>query len=187
MSGADTREQIMTVGRFMVQSHGYNALSFREIAKAIGVKSASVHYHFPTKGDLGAALARRYSEDAATYIEAIEASGKDLASSFAQYTAIFRAALENDNRMCLCGIMAAEYGDLPPEVRAEVDRFTDVNVDWLSRMISRNDPGADPQTTREKAMAVFAAIEGAQLVARGRGDIGVFDRSMQIYRSVGLM
>lgn len=187
MSGADTKEQIMTVGRLMVQAHGYNALSFREIAKAIGVKSASIHYHFPTKGDLGAALARRYSDDATMFLNEIESQGKDLAASFTQYTAIFRGALVNDNRMCLCGIMAAEYGDLPAEVRTEVDNFTDVNVAWLGRMMSRDDPDVAADFVRDKAMAIFAAIEGAQLVARGRGDIGVFDRAMSTYKTVGLL
>jgi AcrR family transcriptional regulator len=54
----DMREAVMTAAKATVQSHGYNALSFRELAKEVGIKSASVHYHFPTKGDLGAALAR---------------------------------------------------------------------------------------------------------------------------------
>ncbi|MDF2795086.1 MAG: transcriptional regulator, TetR family [Pseudomonas orientalis] len=53
----------MTAARKMVQTRGYNGLSFRELAKEVGIKSASIHYHFPTKGDLGAALAKRYTED----------------------------------------------------------------------------------------------------------------------------
>ncbi len=60
----DTRETIMRAARAAVQAHGYNALSFRELAKEVGIKSASVHYHFPTKGDLAAALARRYADEA---------------------------------------------------------------------------------------------------------------------------
>jgi hypothetical protein len=34
---------VMTVGKATVQSHGYNALRFRELAKQIGIKSASLH------------------------------------------------------------------------------------------------------------------------------------------------
>jgi TetR/AcrR family transcriptional repressor of nem operon len=56
----DTREQIMALGRSTVQAHGYGGLSFRELAKAIGIKSASIHYHFPAKADLGAALVQAY-------------------------------------------------------------------------------------------------------------------------------
>src|SRR5205807_10608770 len=58
----DMREAVMAAARATVQAQGYNALSFRELAKRVGIKSASVHYHFPTKGDLGAALARLSAE-----------------------------------------------------------------------------------------------------------------------------
>ena len=178
MSTTETRETIMTVAKAMVQARGYNALSFREIAKDIGIKSASIHYHFPTKGDLGAALAKRYTDDAVGYFEQLLAEPLDLEARFQRYIAVFRAALLNDNRMCLYGIMAAEYGDLPPEVRAAVDGFSAANVRWLAPVL-----GAD----EARALAVFAAIEGAQLVARGRGDIAVFDRTIDAYRAAGLM
>ena len=34
------------------------------------------------------------------------------------------------NRMCLAGIMAAEHEELPPEVRAEVVEYAEMNVRW---------------------------------------------------------
>jgi TetR/AcrR family transcriptional repressor of nem operon len=178
VSTTETRETIMSVAKAMVQARGYNALSFREIAKDIGIKSASIHYYFPTKGDLGAVLAQRYTDDAVGYFEQLLAEPLDLATRFQRYIAVFRAALLNDNRMCLYGIMAAEYGDLPPEVRAAVDGFSAANVRWLGEVL-----GAD----EARALAVFAAIEGAQLVARGRGDIAVFDQTIAAYRAAGLM
>ena len=55
MTATDTKQTILEAARRVVQSRGYNALSFRELAKEVGIKSASIHYHFPTKGDLGAA------------------------------------------------------------------------------------------------------------------------------------
>lgn len=58
----DMHEALMAAAKATVQARGYNALSFRELAKEVGIKSASVHYHFPTKGDLGAALARRHTQ-----------------------------------------------------------------------------------------------------------------------------
>ena len=178
MSTTDTRETIMTVAKAMVQARGYNALSFREIAKDIGIKSASIHYYFPTKGDLGAAVAQRYTDDAVGSFEQLLASPLDLAARFERYIAVFRAALLNDNRMCLYGIMAAEYGDLPPPVRVAVDGFSAANARWLVQLLDADEA---------RALAIFAAIEGAQLVARGRGDIAVFDQTLAAYRSAGLM
>ncbi|MGR9499913.1 TetR/AcrR family transcriptional regulator (plasmid) [Rhizobium leguminosarum] len=182
----DMREAVMSAARATVQAHGYNALSFRELAKEVGIKSASVHYHFPTKGALGAALARRYTEDGAAYLTELLATSENATWCMDRYTEIFRSALANDNRMCLCGIMSAELGDLPTEVRTEVDKFAAMNVGWLSKVLSRAKPSASDQDLQEHAMAIFAAIEGAQLVARGCQDIGIYDRTIRAYRATGL-
>lgn len=182
-----SRYSVMAAARAAVQSHGYNALSFRELAREVGIKSASVHYHFPTKGDLGAALARRYTEEGAAFLAELLAASEDATWCLDRYTGIFRSALANDDRMRLCGIMSAELDDLPIEVRAEVDRFAAMNVDWLARVLARAKPLASEQDLQEQAMAIFAAIEGAQLVARGCRDIGVHDRTIRAYRSTGLI
>ncbi|MET3665175.1 TetR/AcrR family transcriptional regulator [Caulobacter sp. 1776] len=187
MTTTDTRETIMKAAQAAVQAKGYNALSFRELAKAVGIKSASIHYHFPTKGDLGAALARRYTDNAVGYFEQLITAPAPVEAIFADYVAVFRAALLNDNRMCLYGIMAAEYGDLPPEVRVAVDAFSAANVDWLVRLLGPRHPTLSDAALRDRALAIFAAIEGAQLVARGRGDITLFDQMIAAYRAAGLM
>jgi TetR/AcrR family transcriptional repressor of nem operon len=183
---ADTREQIMTAARAMVQARGYNALSFRDLAASVGVKSASVHYHFPTKGDLAAALARRYTEDGMAYLEAVLAEGSDYRECLASYVAIFRRALEDGNRMCLCGIMAAENEDLPAAVRAEVATFTNMNVAWLTDLLAMRRPGTSPELARARGAAIYAAVAGAQLVARGRNEIAVYDAIMDAFADTGL-
>ena len=179
---------IMDAARATVQARGYNALSFRELAKEVGVKSASIHYHFPTKGDLGAALARRYTEDAIHYLDGLLAAFPNPHACLQEYPKVFRAALANDNRMCLCGIMAAERHDLPAEVRTEVDRFTEVNVRWLVKVLSLpSHKTRNKEKAEQRALAIFAAIEGAQLIARGRGDTTLFDQSIAVYREAGLI
>ncbi len=181
----DTRETIMTVARTTAQAHGYNGLSFRELAKAVGVKSASIHYHFPTKADLGAALARRYSDDAIVTLEAIWQESQDPAVCLRKYADIFRLTLGNDNRMCMCGFMAAEYDDLPDAVKAEVQAFADVNVAWLAKVLSGI--CGDPAAAERRALAIYAAIAGAQLTARSRDDISVYDGIIESYRAAGLI
>ncbi len=187
LATVDTKQAIMNAARTVVQARGYSGLSFRELAKEIGVKSASIHYHFPTKGDLGAVLARRYTDEAVTLFDEFLAGSQNPKTCIRNYTDVFRAALLNNNRMCLCGIMAAERDDLPAEVRAEVDRFTDVNVLWLIKVLSLEKTGASGDAIAQRALAIFAAIEGAQLVARGRGDVALFDRSVEAYRTAGLL
>ena len=183
----DMREAIMAAARAAVQARGYNALSFRDLAAEVGIKSASVHYHFPTKGDLAVARARRYTDEGEAFLAEIIGASSDASWCMDQYTKIFRAALVNDNRMCLCGIMSAELDNLPESVRAEVDRFTEMNVAWLGRVLSLARPEARTDVVDEHAMAIFSAIEGAQLGARGRGRIDVYDRTIEAYRANGLI
>ena len=62
----------------IAQAHGYGGLNFRDLADDVGIKAASIYHHFPSKADLGAAVARRYWEDSAAELEAM--SAEDLGS-----------------------------------------------------------------------------------------------------------
>lgn len=186
MTHADTRQAILDVARGMVQANGYAALSFRDIATAVGIKSASVHYHFPTKGALGAELARRYTDEMSTYLGSLIDGRVDPTTFMSRYTGVFRGALANGNRMCMCGVMAAERDELPPEVQEEVARFSEVNVEWLTRAL-QSGTKAMSRDAASRALAIYAAVEGAQLVSRGFDDIALYDRAVEAYRMAGLI
>src|SRR5438045_2089211 len=110
---ADTKDRIMEAARLTVQDLGYNGLSFRELAKDVGIKSASIHYYYATKGELGAALANRYTAHYAEYFDGLLAQGLDPETCMARYTDVFADTLRNENRMCLAGILSAERNELP--------------------------------------------------------------------------
>jgi TetR/AcrR family transcriptional repressor of nem operon len=180
------KEAILVAARNAAQAHGYGGLNFRDLATAVGIKAASIHYHFPSKASLGAAVARRYWEDTAAELEAMSAGSAEPADGLRRYPDIFRRSLESGNRMCLCSFMAAEYDDLPDAVKAEVQTFTDINVAWLTQALTgKGFAGADDN--ERQARAIFAAIAGAQLVARSRADIALFDALIASYRKAGLL
>jgi TetR/AcrR family transcriptional regulator, transcriptional repressor for nem operon len=182
---SEMRDKILATARATVQQHGYNGLSFRELAKDVGIKSASIHYHFPSKGELGAALARRYSEEAHALFESFLVE-TDPSSWLRRYTDVYRMALERDNRMCLCGIMGAEYDELPDAVKAEVSTFADVNMAWLNKVLTKLGVTKD-QARNDRAAAIYAAVIGAQLIARSRNDISLFDQVINTYSTAGLI
>ncbi len=184
----ETKQRIMEAARLTVQDRGYGGLSFRELAKDVGIKSASIHHYFPTKGELGGALAERYTSDFARYLDALLEEGLDQAGCIKRYTDVFRNTLLNENRMCLGGIMAAEHKELPVEVRAEVVKFSEMNVRWLIKVLSLGKgTGPAAKAVQRRALAIFAAIEGAQLVARSRDDVSVYDEVVDAYRATGLL
>lgn len=184
--GSNAREDILAAAKRAAQAHGYTGLNFRDLALDVGIKSASIHYHFPTKADLGAAVAQRYWEDTAAALDAMWVETPDPVACLRRYPGVFRKALESGNRMCLCSYMAAEYDDLPDAVKTQVQTFADVNVAWLAKLlVAAERVGARDRERR--ARAIFAAIAGAQLIARGRSDVALYDAIIDSYRAAGLL
>ncbi len=160
---AVTKDQILDATERRIRDGGYGGFSFRDVAADVGIKSASVHHHFPTKTDLSAAVARRYTD---RLIEAVQ--GVPDEKRIGEWRQIFRNALRQDGRMCLCGILGAESGALPEPVVAEAKRFFQLATKTI----------ADKDTVhQDTGLRVFAALEGAMLMARAMDDPDVFDRA----------
>ncbi|MGY4478665.1 TetR/AcrR family transcriptional regulator [Bradyrhizobium sp. USDA 3364] len=183
---SSSREAILAAAKRTAQARGYGGLNFRDLADDVGIKAASIYHHFPSKADLGAAVARRYWEDTAAQLESMLAETPDPVRCLRRYPEVFRKALENNNRMCLCSFMSAEVDDLPDAVRQEVQSFADVNVAWLGKLLVAARL-VNARKSEQRARAIFAAVAGAQLMARSRGDISLYDSLIDSYRAAGLL
>jgi len=179
-------DRILALATRIAQAHGYGGLNLRTLADAVGIRAASLYHHFPSKAHLAAAVAKRYWEDAAAALEAMSADIADPLERLRRFPGTFRASLENGNRMCMASFMSAEYDDLPEAVQAEVRTFADVNVAWLAKTLAAAGV-AKPREAKKRARAIFAAVAGAQLMARGRQDIKLFDELIDNYRAAGLL
>jgi TetR/AcrR family transcriptional repressor of nem operon len=184
--GTSSRDRILETATRIAQAHGYGGLNLRALAEDVGIKAASLYYHFPSKAELAAAVAKRYWQDAAEGLELISSTTPDPAERLRRFPGTFRVALANDNRICLCSFMTAEFDDLPENVKREVETFTDVNVAWLSKtLVAAGIVGT--RDAKKRANAIFAAVAGAQLMARGRSDIKLFDALVKNYELAGLL
>jgi len=165
---ADTSQRILDIAERLVQTRGYNGFSYADVAEALKVTKASLHYHFPSKAQLGARLIERYERSFVAALEAIDAQGRDARDKLRRYAALYEEVLR-DNRMCLCGMLAAESGTLPKAMREDVRHFFDVNEKWLAGVLqqgrrekSREFAGAPAEAAR----TLIAALEGAMMIAR---------------------
>ncbi len=182
----DTREAIMAAARSTVQKDGYNALSFRDLAADVGIKSASVHHHFPTKPDLADALVKRYREDVTALLEPL--ADLPFAEAMNSYVALFRSFFSDCNQMCLGGMFSAEVTALPEAVNVSLRLFMDAHTSWIERVLAKKHDRMSADELNARAKAVFAALEGAQLVTRGRGgDPAYFDEIVKSYQAIGLL
>ncbi|CAG0976848.1 HTH-type transcriptional repressor NemR [Phycisphaerales bacterium] len=168
-----TREALLNAARELAQTRGYNAFSFRDLSDLIGVKTASIHYHFPTKADLGRELVIRYREQLAELTRQIDARTSDPGERLDRFIAILRTGLKKGTRMCLGGMFGAEYSTLPGPVQSEVRTFFEGCESWLVNVLAAGRESGRFRfegNPEQAAQALFASLEGAMMTARAFHD-----------------
>ncbi len=174
---ADTATQILDVAEQLVQVRGFNGFSYADVATELDLTTAALHYHFAGKSELGEALIARYAARFAEALAAVEAGTPDAAARLEAYAGLYADVLRNE-RMCLCGMMAAEYTTLPAPMQDRVVRFFDENEIWLTRVLRQGRETGILEFTgspSEMAQMIVGALEGAMLVARPFGDVTRFE------------
>jgi TetR/AcrR family transcriptional regulator, transcriptional repressor for nem operon len=174
---ANTRSRILDVAERLVQVHGFNSFSYGDVAAELAVAKASLHYHFPSKAELGEALIVRYAERFADALAAIDEQLADPPAKLDAYAGLYADVLR-ERRMCLCGMLAAEYETLAEPIRDAVIGFLDDNVAWLERVLeSGREEGRlrFSGSAQETARSIVSGLEGAMLVARPYGEVERFE------------
>lgn len=176
-----TADRILDVAERLVQRRGFNGFSFADIATAVGVRKASLHYHFATKTDLGLALVARYRTNFLDALRAIEGDTEETGKRLQRYVELYGAVLRK-KRMCMCGMLATDAATLPRGMRDSVAGFFGENVSWLTGVLEQGRKrGEIAYEGTAASMAAFfvSSLEGAMLVAHGSGHRESFDRAAQ--------
>ena len=163
---------VLDVAEQLVQTRGYNGFSYADIAAQLGVTKASLHYHFPSKEDLGRALIERYCAAFDAALDGIDRHASDPGDKLRHYAEIYETVLSS-GRLCLCGMLAAEHTTLPASMQKGLTRFFDANERWLTAVLGeglRTGVFRFSDSTNERARVLLGALEGAMLVARSYGD-----------------
>jgi len=172
----DTRSRVLDVAERLAQTRGFNCYSYADIAAELRISKPSLHYHFPSKAELGEALIGRYAARFAEALGAIDDRGGGAPAKLDAYSGIYADVLK-EQRMCLCGMLAADYDTLPKPMRDAVIRFFDANEAWLTRVLEQGvEEGALhlQGSASDAAQAIVSGLEGALLVARPYGDAARF-------------
>jgi len=176
---AGTATRILDVAERLAQVRGFNGFSYADIAAEMGITKAALHYHFASKADLGKALISRYAARFAEALAAIDASTTAAPAKLHGYAELYVGVLRNQ-RMCLCGMLAAEYPTLPGAMQASVVSFFDQNEAWLQDVLEQGRGDGSLHFTgpaRDVARMIMSCLEGAMLVTRPYGDIPRFQNA----------
>jgi len=171
-----TASRILDVAERLVQDRGFNGFSYADVAAELQITKPALHYHFASKAELGEALIARYAARFAQALADLDTGVTDAPAKLDGYARLYLQVLRR-RRMCLCGMLAAEYQTLPAAMQDTVIRFFDQNETWLQRVLEQGQADGSLQFTGsacDTARMIVSSLEGAMLVARPYGDISRF-------------
>jgi TetR/AcrR family transcriptional repressor of nem operon len=162
------RSQILDHAVTLIMLRGYNGFSYRDLSNLVGIKTASIHYYFPSKDDLVLEAVSSYSDEVLSSMNAI---GDTLPADakLSKYTKLFGKTLGDGDQICLCGMLAADIESLPDDIRQAVQAFFKANERWLTKVLTQ---GVEEGTLavngkpENAARALFAAYQGSVLASR---------------------
>ncbi len=166
----DTKTKLLNKAAELLQTRGYNGFSFHDLADSVGIRTSSIHFHFPTKTNLGQTLINRYTNEFMTALGDPDAATPN--DKLRLYVSLFHGSLSN-NRMCLCGMVGAEISGLPKELNEDLQTFFDSNEVWLSKVYDRM--GLTQIVATRRARLLLSTLEGAMIMSRVRNDIKYFE------------
>lgn len=178
---AGMAERILDTAEEFVQTRGFNGFSYADVAARLEVTSANLHYHFGNKAQLGEALITRYTTRFMAALAAIDAAGLDAAARLSAYATLYGDVLRA-NRLCLCGMLAAEYQTLPPGMRDAVVSFFDQNEAWLTAVLREGESNGRLKlraSAEDTARAIVSGLEGAMLLSRPYRDADRFEAAAE--------
>ncbi|WP_420860591.1 TetR/AcrR family transcriptional regulator [Algirhabdus cladophorae] len=179
----DTRTTLLDAAEHAARRRGYDGFSYGDLAQQIGIRKASVHYHFPNKSVLATTLVQRYFERFLRATEGFKAQHASAAGRLNATIDHYRAALEGGDCLCLCVAFSSGRDSLPPDAMDQVTSLRQAILEWLEAVFelahldgsiaNLGDAGCEAQAT-------LALLEGAQLAARAQNNLVPFDRAVQL-------
>lgn len=174
---AGTPARILDIAERLVQVRGFNGFSYADVAAELQITTAALHYHFTGKPQLGLALVDRYAARFGAALNDLDTRCPTAPEKLRGYVGLYMDVLVK-GRMCLCGMLAAEYHTLPVPMRDSVLRFFDQNEQWLEGVLEQGAAEGSLRfsgSPREAARLILASLEGALLVARSFEDPARFE------------
>ena len=172
MSPTDTRSQILDIAGQLARQRGFSGFSYRDISQPLGIKNAAIHYHFPTKADLGVALLEHYGELLDFYTRDFMLNGGDAIEQLEGFVDFYTGKICSNQGTCLIAIMASEYVTIPQAMQ-EAGRRLSLNMqNWMTKVleVGRNQGQIRFEgNARDKALLILTSMQGASQMARMTG------------------
>jgi len=170
-----TADRILDAGQELIQTGGFSAMSFQDIASEVGIRKPSIIHHFPTKAELGVAIIRRYRDTFAAQLQQIsEDPAKSSWDALEFYFSPYLFLASTPDKVCLCGALAGEIPVLPEVMRVEVKQFIEAHQRWLEEILREGVERGELMlidSPKSLSRVIFNSLQGSLLVRRSTEDV----------------
>ena len=160
-----TKDQLVNLGETLIRQGGADAVSFRDLAASLGIKSASVHYHFPTKDAFLASVVMSYLQRLMAALGLADDPTETPRDRLSRLTDYFVAMGTDDQGACPLAALAATRVRLGPLATSAIDQASGALLDWLDQAL----------VGRLRADLTLGSLQGALLLTALRDDPGIIE------------
>lgn len=172
------RERIMDIAEHLIMSRGFNRFSYKDISTEMNVKNAAIHYHFPSKNDLGVAVIRRAQArcrkwNGMTFQQAV--SPVDMLNVFLE---MYTGYLNSGEYVCLASALETDFNTFSKEMQNEIRRYAAEMLNWIRNLLQKGrEEGlfSFSEPPEDKAFFILSSVQGALQIA-SVGDKNLFYR-----------
>ncbi|MCH9649474.1 MAG: TetR/AcrR family transcriptional regulator [Deltaproteobacteria bacterium] len=175
---SNTKTKILDLAESLTQERGFNGFSYLDLAAEIGVKHASIHYHFKSKADLALALVERLREQHSSAFEAFD-HGLETPQQRLQAVIEFFQRYAQEKKFCMCGMMSAELQSVSPEVRRQLIGYFKDFQHWITKQFI----AMKKEDAQNRALSFVSALEGSLLLARLEDDPAIIASGLHSFVS----
>jgi len=169
MKDNDTKNKILNLAATLLQDRGYNGFSYTHISQRLGIKNAAVHYHFPTKADLGTAMIQRFRDQFKSWTDHLETKYNQQADKLLDgFIVIPRSYSNKEKLICPLGVLEASFNVLPHSMQKQTQGLGQDMRDWLTQILElgrQHHIFHFVGPAQDKALLISAALQGASFIA----------------------
>jgi len=165
-----TKETIIQLADDLLRKGGYNAFSYADISKPMGIKNAAIHYHFPAKSDLAKAIIIWHSEHFDRFAE--KASDRSSADQLKMFLN-FYTSIQVSGKLDVIGAYATDWNSMDDATKTEVQLFTEKVLKWLTNVLKsgkKNNEFTNTDAPSVSARIILTNMLAATQLARVTGN-----------------
>lgn len=185
----DTKNQIMNIAENFLLDLGYNGFSYKDIASAMAIKNASIHYYFPQKTDLGVAIIQRAEKRFEKWTGLMADKNINYSRKLNEFFLIFKKYVDCGQQVCLGGALETDFKTLPVPMQKETHVFISSIRQWLENLLAEGKREGEFKfagTVKDQALLIMSGLQGAIQIVRVTAPSSFDSVTKQIKRSISL-